>query len=105
MPKNDEGGQVEFPRAIGKPATRALASAGYTHLDQLVFVREKDLSGYTGWGRKRWGFCELPCASGARTSRGNSGCTQSSEVVQRNDPEARAINAAFPRLEVGRCRS
>jgi hypothetical protein len=56
MPKNDEGGQVEFPRAIGKPATRALASAGYTHLDQLVFVREKDRAGLHGMGPKALGI-------------------------------------------------
>ncbi|MFI0989114.1 hypothetical protein [Streptomyces exfoliatus] len=26
--------ETDFPRAIGAPATRALASAGYTRLDQ-----------------------------------------------------------------------
>jgi hypothetical protein len=56
MPKKDEGGQQEFPRGIGKPATRALASAGYTHLDQLAFVREKDLAGLHGMGPNALGI-------------------------------------------------
>jgi predicted flap endonuclease-1-like 5' DNA nuclease len=56
MPKDSEGGNQEFPRGIGKPATRALANAGYTHLDQLASVREKDLAALHGMGPKALGI-------------------------------------------------
>lgn len=45
-----------FPEKIGKPVTRALANAGYTHLDQLAKVREKDLAALHGMGPKALGI-------------------------------------------------
>lgn len=41
---------TEFPRDIGKPATRALAANGYTHYDQLTKVTTKDLLSLHGVG-------------------------------------------------------
>jgi hypothetical protein len=41
-----------FPKGIGQPATRALASAGYTNLDQLAGVRESELKPLHGMGPK-----------------------------------------------------
>jgi hypothetical protein len=41
-----------FPRGVSKPAQRALASAGYTRLDQLATARERDLATLHGMGPK-----------------------------------------------------
>jgi len=41
-----------FPRGVPKPAQRALASAGYTRLDQLTTARESDLAALHGMGPK-----------------------------------------------------
>ncbi|HMO57372.1 MAG TPA: hypothetical protein PKA05_15050 [Roseiflexaceae bacterium] len=41
-----------FPHGIGNPARQALAVAGYTQLEQLVHVREKDLLKLHGVGPK-----------------------------------------------------
>lgn len=49
MPTN---GQIELPTGMGKPAERALAGAGYAHLDQLTEVTEKDLGKLHGIGPK-----------------------------------------------------
>jgi hypothetical protein len=37
--------------ALGAPARRALATAGYTTLEQLAEVRESDIAGLHGIGR------------------------------------------------------
>ena len=39
-----------LPRAIGAPATRALTAAGYTRLDQLAGVSERELARLHGVG-------------------------------------------------------
>jgi len=44
--KNDDNG---FPK-IAKPAQRALAGAGYTHLEQLSEVKESELAKLHGMG-------------------------------------------------------
>ncbi len=41
-----------FPTGIAQPALRALAAAGYTTLEQLAEVREKDLLALHGMGAK-----------------------------------------------------
>ena len=41
-----------FPRGVSKPAQRALASAGYTRLDELTKARESDLAVLHGMGPK-----------------------------------------------------
>lgn len=41
-----------FPHGVSKPAQRALASAGYTRLDQLTKARESDLAVLHGMGPK-----------------------------------------------------
>jgi uncharacterized protein YdhG (YjbR/CyaY superfamily) len=45
----------DFPAGISQPARRALASAGYTRLDQLTQVTEKDLLQLHGMGPKALG--------------------------------------------------
>jgi hypothetical protein len=42
----------DFPRAIGQPARRALAHAGYTRLEQLPKVSAADLLKLHGVGPK-----------------------------------------------------
>jgi hypothetical protein len=41
-----------WPKGVAKPAQRALASAGYTSVDQLANAREEDLAGLHGMGAK-----------------------------------------------------
>lgn len=41
-----------FPPGISKPALRALEQAGYTRLEQLTEVRERDLRALHGMGPK-----------------------------------------------------
>jgi hypothetical protein len=43
---------TDFPRAIGRPATGALLHAGYTRLEQLTGVTEKELLKLHGMGPK-----------------------------------------------------
>ena len=50
--KAEKQGGAAFPRGVSQPAIRALASAGYTQLDQLAGVREKDLASLHGMGPK-----------------------------------------------------
>ncbi|WP_318249421.1 Imm41 family immunity protein [Paenibacillus sp. alder61] len=47
-----EAADSEIPKHIGKPATRALAQAGYRELDQLASIRERDLLKLHGVGPK-----------------------------------------------------
>jgi hypothetical protein len=42
--------EVDLPRGIGAPATRALVGAGYTSLDKLAGVRAADLAKLHGVG-------------------------------------------------------
>jgi len=41
-----------WPKGVAKPAQRALASAGYTNVDQLANARETDLASLHGMGLK-----------------------------------------------------
>ena len=41
-----------LPRGIGRPATGALAEAGYTRLEQLAGLPERDVAGLHGVGPK-----------------------------------------------------
>ena len=58
-----------FPRGIGQPATRALNNAGYTALDQLASVREKDLSALHGMGPKALGILKMALAEKGKSFR------------------------------------
>lgn len=49
---NREAADSDIPKHIGKPATRALAQAGYRKLDQLASIRERDLLKLHGVGPK-----------------------------------------------------
>jgi predicted flap endonuclease-1-like 5' DNA nuclease len=51
-----ENQPVDFPAGIGVPARRALAGAGYTRLEQLASVSEKDLLKLHGMGPKALGL-------------------------------------------------
>lgn len=42
----------DFPKGIGRPATRALLAAGYTRLESLTMVREDDIRQLHGVGPK-----------------------------------------------------
>ncbi|MFF9145715.1 DNA-binding protein [Streptomyces sp. NPDC014861] len=44
--------ETDFPRGIGSPATRALAAAGYTRLDELSGVPTAELAALHGVGPK-----------------------------------------------------
>lgn len=46
---------TDLPRGIGAPATRALVAAGYTRLDQLAGVPERELKVLHGVGPKALG--------------------------------------------------
>ena len=41
-----------FPKGVSQPAIRALASVGYTNLDQLAGMSEKELATLHGMGPK-----------------------------------------------------
>lgn len=43
---------MEFPRGIGKPASRGLAAHGYTRIDHLTKVTTEDLLAIHGVGPK-----------------------------------------------------
>ena len=43
---------ADLPRGLGAPATRALHAAGYTRLDQLAGVPERELGQLHGVGPK-----------------------------------------------------
>jgi hypothetical protein len=54
-------GKVELPK-IGAPATRALVAQGYTRLEQLVGVSEKELASWHGVGPKAIGILRAALA-------------------------------------------
>ncbi|MGY1742738.1 MULTISPECIES: DNA-binding protein [unclassified Blastococcus] len=47
-----DGTETDLPRGIGRPATGALLHAGYTRLDQLAGLPERDLLALHGVGPK-----------------------------------------------------
>lgn len=52
MPESSPQPAMEFPRAMGQPATRALALAGLTRYEQLVNVSAAELLQLHGVGPK-----------------------------------------------------
>ncbi|MEH1055448.1 DNA-binding protein [Micromonospora sp. CPCC 206171] len=46
---------MDIPHAVGAPARRALAGAGWTRLDQLTTVTERELRALHGMGPKAIG--------------------------------------------------
>jgi predicted flap endonuclease-1-like 5' DNA nuclease len=44
--------ESDLPTGLAKPAQRALAGAGYTHLEQLTQASEKELLALHGMGPK-----------------------------------------------------
>lgn len=53
----------DFPPGISKPATRALAAAGYTQLAQLTTVSEQALGRLHGVGPKALGILRTALAA------------------------------------------
>ncbi|WP_417900454.1 DNA-binding protein [Bacillus haimaensis] len=51
--------ETGFPKGIGKPATRALEAAGYTQLEELTSIREKELLKLHGVGPKAVGILRV----------------------------------------------
>ena len=49
-------GENPFPPGVSKPALRALASAGYTSVDQLANANERELAALHGMGPKALGI-------------------------------------------------
>ncbi|MCM3611647.1 helix-hairpin-helix domain-containing protein [Planococcus sp. MERTA32b] len=45
-------GENDFPKGVGKPATRALIEAGYTKVEQLKDATEKEILELHGVGPK-----------------------------------------------------
>ncbi|GAB3181725.1 hypothetical protein FHX75_13738 [Micromonospora palomenae] len=50
---------MDIPPAVGAPARRALAGAGWTRLDQLTTVTERDLRALHGVGPKAIGVLRV----------------------------------------------
>ncbi len=59
-----------LPREIGKPATRALHAAGFTHLDQLAAVTERELLDLHGMGPKAIGILRAALHARGKTFAG-----------------------------------
>ena len=55
-----------FPPGIGKPATRALTAAGYTHLTQLTQATEAGLLQLHGMGPKAMGILREALAAAGK---------------------------------------
>jgi DNA-directed RNA polymerase alpha subunit len=53
--------QTPFPKISG-PANDALAHAGYTHMEQLTQVTEKDILKLHGFGKKGMGILKQAMA-------------------------------------------
>lgn len=62
--KTEEAGA--FPPGIGKPATRALEAAGYTHLTQLTQATETELLQLHGMGPKAMGILREALAAAGK---------------------------------------
>lgn len=56
MAKQTEAVDSGFPAKIGQPATRALANAGYTQLEQLTKTSAAELKQLHGMGPKALGI-------------------------------------------------
>jgi hypothetical protein len=50
VPKRDPETNGDFPAGLSNPARRALAGAGYIHLEQLSRVREAEIARLHGIG-------------------------------------------------------
>jgi hypothetical protein len=52
MQQKNSSSAPDFPKGLSQPALRALATAGYTRLEQLTAVKEADLLKLHGMGPK-----------------------------------------------------
>ena len=58
-----------FPKGVSQPALRALARAGYTHIDQLTAASENDLLALHGMGPKVLGILKSALHARGKTFR------------------------------------
>jgi hypothetical protein len=61
--KQSETSESGFPKEIGKPATGALTEAGYTQLEELTKISEKQLLNLHGVGPKAVGILKSTLAA------------------------------------------
>jgi hypothetical protein len=52
MAKKQDQPEGDWPKGLSQPALRALTGAGYTRLEQLASVNEKEIAGLHGMGPK-----------------------------------------------------
>lgn len=64
---------TSFPKAIGNPARQALVHAGYTRLEQLPGLSEKELLKLHGVGPKALGVLRSALAERGLSFRGAGG--------------------------------
>lgn len=69
MNKKKSREAAQWPRGVAKPAQRALASAGYTSVDQLTNARESDLAALHGMGPKALDALRADLAKRGKTFR------------------------------------
>ncbi len=62
-PSKSSKPENDFPPGLASPAQRALAAAGYTHLEQLAKVSETDLLKLHGMGPKAIGLIRSALAA------------------------------------------
>jgi hypothetical protein len=60
--KQEDQPQGDFPSAISNPARRALLGAGYTSVEQLAGVSERELLALHGMGPKAMGILKSTLA-------------------------------------------
>jgi hypothetical protein len=58
-----------FPKGISQPALRALARAGYSHIDQLTVASESELLALHGMGPKVMGILKSALQERGKTFR------------------------------------
>ena len=63
MTEQHDRQESDFPKGIGAPAGRALAGAGYSRLEQLTSVTERDLKKLHGMGPKAIGILRQALAA------------------------------------------
>ena len=62
----------DLPAGLGAPASRALAHAGYSRLEQLCAVRESDLRKLHGMGPKAIGLLRSAMAARGQSFAGEA---------------------------------
>jgi hypothetical protein len=72
MTKNNLKPENDLPKELAKPAQRALAGAGYFHLEQLTKLREDEVLQLHGMGPKAMEQIRRALAAKGLSFKGNS---------------------------------